>query len=101
MATSSSRLVFTGGGDFFATLRARVDQHLGDRRRDSDPRLYRKAGLIAAWFVTSYLLLLSARAGPVELLLLVSYALAACALGFNVFHDANHVPSHPVGASIF
>jgi linoleoyl-CoA desaturase len=85
-----ARLVFTRKGQFLKTLRARVSDHFGDRKRSDDPRLYRKALLIAAWFTVSYVLLLMARSGPAQCFLCVSYALAFCTLGFNVFHDANH-----------
>jgi linoleoyl-CoA desaturase len=90
ITSTSGRLVFTGGHEYFKALRARVDEHFGGRNRCDDRRLHRKASLIALWFVTSYLLLLTARSGLLQLFLCVSYALAACALGFNVFHDANH-----------
>lgn len=84
------RLVFTGRGDFFKTLRSRVDQHFAGRARVGDLRLHRKSAFIAVWFVSSYVLLLSTRSAGWQLLLCLSYAFAACALGFNVFHDANH-----------
>src|SRR5258708_7973393 len=90
MPSSPSRLVFTGASTFRATVRARVDHHLGDHMRDADPRLQRKAWLITLWFVGSYLLLLTSHLILVQFFLLVSYSLAASALGFNVFHDANH-----------
>jgi len=87
---STDRLVFTGGQEYFKALRERVDEHFGGRKRWGDPRLHRKAALIAFWFVASYILLLTVRSSVLQLFLCVSYALAACALGFNVFHDANH-----------
>ena len=88
--TGASRLVFRPRGEFLATLRARVDAHFGDRPRSDDPRLHRKAAFIVAWFLASYVLLLTVQIGWLQLLLCLSYALAASALGFNVFHDANH-----------
>lgn len=86
----SSRPVFKGKSEFFKTLRFRVDEHFGDRRRSHDPRLYRKALLIAAAFVASYVFLLTTRSVLLQFFLCVIYGVAAGAMGFNVFHDANH-----------
>ena len=86
----ANRLVFLPRGEFITTLRARVDEYFGDRPRADDARLWRKAAFIAVWFLGSYGLLLTVQSGWAQLLLCVSYALAASALGFNVFHDANH-----------
>jgi len=83
-------VTFRGSGEFIKTLRTRVDDHFAGRNRRDDPRLYRKAAIIGVWFFGSYSLLLMSRSGWAQLLLCFSYALAACALGFNVFHDANH-----------
>jgi linoleoyl-CoA desaturase len=83
------RIGFGGTGTFLQTVRTRVDEHLADCPR-SDVRLHRKGALIAVWFIASYGLLLTVRAGWVQLLLCLSYALAAAAWGFNLFHDANH-----------
>lgn len=55
-----------------------------------DPRLKRKAAVILAWFGLSYGALLCAPTLALALLATVSLALAASALGFGVFHDANH-----------
>jgi len=88
--TLSRAAVFREGGEFLSTVRARVDSHFAARSRRGDPRLYRKAAIIGVWFVTSYCLLLTVRAGWAQILFCVSYALAACGLGFNVFHDAIH-----------
>lgn len=94
MAAPSSvvtdRLRFSGGSDFARAVRSRVDAQLGDRPRQGDPRLLRKAAIVAAWFALSYAGALLA--GPVawQLVFWVSLGLAASALGFNVFHDANH-----------
>jgi linoleoyl-CoA desaturase len=89
-ATGEARLVFSGRGGFFKTVRARVDAHFGERSKTDDPRLLRQAMIILAWFVGSYTLLLFARSAWAQLILCISYTLAACALGFNLFHDANH-----------
>jgi linoleoyl-CoA desaturase len=84
------RLVFTGADDFLKTVRLRVDEHFGARCRRDDPRLRRKAVIIAVWFFGSYAACLSVQSPAAQALLCISYALAAAALGFNIFHDANH-----------
>ena len=86
----SRAAVFKEGGEFLSVVRTRVDSHFGGRSRRGDPRLYRKAAIIGVWFVSSYCLLLTVRAGWAQILLCISYALAASGLGFNVFHDAVH-----------
>jgi len=84
------RVVFDGTGEFLNTLRVRVHETLDGRPPGGDPRLLRKAALITVWFAGSFILLLSVKSGWLQLLLCFSYGLAASALGFNVFHDANH-----------
>ena len=87
---AAGRLVFRPRGEFLTTLRARIDEHFFGRSKTDDARLQRKAAFIAVWFLSSYVLLLTVSSDWLQLLLCVSYALAASALGFNVFHDANH-----------
>ncbi len=84
------RLVFNGSGDFIRTVRTRADAYFAGRKRRDDPRLYRKAVIILAWFFASYALFLTTETLWVQALLCVSYALAAAAVGFNIFHDAIH-----------
>jgi linoleoyl-CoA desaturase len=83
-------VLFKGTGDFLKTLRERVNNHFAGKKRRDDPRLYRKASIIAVWFVGSYVLLLMAQSAWIQIALCLSYAFAACAVGFNIFHDANH-----------
>ena len=52
--------------------------------------LWRKAVLIACWFIGSYVALLASPGMAAYLAASVSLAFAAAALAFNVFHDANH-----------
>ena len=87
---SPSRLVFSGGSDFNKAVRARVDEHFDGGKRRDDPRLQRKALIIALWFLASYVLIFTTDAAWVQVLLCVSYALAAAAMGFNIFHDSIH-----------
>jgi linoleoyl-CoA desaturase len=55
-----------------------------------DPRLKRKAAVILLWFAGSYAALLCAASLSGVLLAALSLAFAASALGFGIFHDANH-----------
>ena len=86
---------FAAKSAFWLEMRAAAEEHLlaeANRGRPSvgDPRLQRKAAVILLWFAFSYGTLLSAHALPVVLLATLSLAFAASALGFGVFHDANH-----------
>ncbi len=80
---------------FWRELSAAAGEHLAaetskGRSRVGDPRLLRKAAVIVAWFILSYAALLSAPSLAVALLAAVSFAFAAAAIGFCIFHDANH-----------
>jgi len=82
--------MFLGPNNFGRTLRIRVDDYFGETSRRDDVRLYFKALIIILWFLASYVLLFFVESSWLQLLLCISYAISACALGFNVFHDANH-----------
>src|SRR5262245_29832240 len=100
---SPNAVAFKGGSDFLKTVRARVNRHLIGRGARGDRNLYRKAFVIGFWFVASYALFLTIGKVWAQLLACVSWGLAACALGFNVFHDANHgsfSPSRRVNLSL-
>jgi len=71
-------------------VRARVHESLAGNAPGGDPRLLRKAALIMLWFLGSFALLLSVHAAWLQLILCFSYGVAASAVGFNIFHDANH-----------
>src|SRR6185437_4743332 len=86
----SERVVFGRPGEFVKTLRDRVHGTLDGRAPAGDLRLLRKAALITTWFVGSFVLLLSVQSPWLQLMLCFSYGLAASAVGFNIFHDANH-----------
>jgi len=86
---------FAAKSDFWREVRAAATEHLtaeAGRGRPSvgDPRLQRKAAVIALWFALSYGALLLAPTLFAALLAAFSLAFAASALGFSVFHDANH-----------
>lgn len=80
---------------FWREMKAAASEHLAAEKKlglpsVGDPRLKRKAALILAWFALSYVGLLCAPTLYAALLAGLSLALAAAALGFSVFHDANH-----------
>lgn len=86
---------FAAKSAFWRELKIAANEHLAaeaSRGRPSvgDPRLQLKAAIIMIWFGLSYAGLLFAASLPAALLLALSLALAASALGFCVFHDANH-----------
>ncbi len=86
---------FSKKSDFWRELKAEASEHLAAKAKDGrpsvgDPRLQWKAALIVSWFALSYAALLFAPFFLVVVLAALSLALAAAALGFGVFHDANH-----------
>lgn len=86
---------FAAKSDFWRDLKTSVTEHLAaeaDRGRPAvgDPRLQRKAAVILAWFGSSYAALLLAPSWYAAIAATLSLALAASALGFGLFHDANH-----------
>ena len=83
-------VAFDGGGDFLKTVRARVHEALESGQLKGCPCLQRKALLVAAWFLASFVLMLCVKSVWLWALLCISYGLAASAVGFNIFHDANH-----------
>ena len=86
---------FAGRSAFWTELKAAANAHLAietGRGLPSvgDPRLQRKAIAILIWFGLSYGALLCSPSYLFAVLASLSLALAAAALGFGVFHDANH-----------
>ena len=97
MATAPTREMptFAPKSAFWRDLRAASDQHLAaeaslGRPRTGDPRLLRKAAVIIAWFAFSYGALLLAPTLLMVVLAAISLGLAGAAIGFCIFHDANH-----------
>ncbi len=84
------KILYKGSADFYRILRARVDDHFAGRNRRDDPRLYFKSAIVLSWFFISFGMLLSSSNAGFQLLLCLSAALAACAIGFNIFHDSIH-----------
>jgi len=86
---------FAARSAFWREMKAAASDHLAAEANRGwpsvgDPRLQRKAAVILVWFGVSYGALLCAQTISVALLAALSLALAASALGFGVFHDANH-----------
>lgn len=80
---------------FWTEVRTAANEHLAaetvsGRPTVGDPRLQRKAAMILLWFALSYGALLLAPTLSAALLAALSLAFAASAVGFAVFHDANH-----------
>src|ERR1700748_2299454 len=86
----SNCVAFDGAGDFLKTVRARVHDALASGQLKGDPGLQRKSLLVAVWFLASFALMLSVHSLWLQAALCFSYGLAASAVGFNIFHDANH-----------
>jgi linoleoyl-CoA desaturase len=86
---------FAAKSAFWKDLKAAARDHLAaeallGRSSTGDPRLKQKAAIIVLWFGLSYGALLLSPTFVAALLAALSLALAASALGFSVFHDANH-----------
>ena len=86
----SACVTFDGAGDFLPTVRSRVNGALSAHLQKGNPIFWRKAGIVAGWFLASFILMLSAKSLWLQLAFALSYGLAASAVGFNIFHDANH-----------
>src|SRR6478752_340126 len=84
------RVAFDGAGDFLKTVRERVNTALPPDLQKGCPSLQRKSVLIAVWFLGSYIALFCVHSVWVQAALCFSYGLAASAVGFNIFHAANH-----------
>jgi linoleoyl-CoA desaturase len=93
-------LPFTQQRGFRKTLYERVDAHLRDNKipaRDV-PAMYVKTAVSLAWWLAAYLLLLLGHFPmPVNIVVLLVWAMAIGGIGFNVMHDANHrgYSNHP------
>ena len=86
-------LPFTQHLGFRKTLNQRIDAYMREHRlpaRDL-PAMYVKTGVVLAWWLVTYLLILLGGFPPaVDAVLCVVWALALASIGFNVMHDANH-----------
>jgi len=88
---AKGHVTVTAVANFSSELTGRVRDHISDDMlRRAYGRLHRKAALVIAWYVGSYVLVLWTGnwvLGPVACL---SLALSMVAVGFNIQHDANH-----------
>jgi len=86
-------LPFTQHLGFRKILTERVDAYMREhelRARDL-PAMYLKTGVVMAWWLVAYLLIMLGGFPPlVNAVLCIVWALAIGAIGFNVMHDANH-----------
>ncbi len=90
LAIEPTRVIFDGAGDFLKTVRTRVHEALATGAHRQNARIQHKAIFVAVWFVASFVLMLTVKSAWLQAILCFSYALAASAVGFNIFHDANH-----------
>jgi linoleoyl-CoA desaturase len=90
LSVEPARVIFDGAGDFLKTVRTRVHDALATGACASSPCIRRKAAFVGIWFAASFVLLLTVKSVWLQLALCFSYGLAASAVGFNIFHDANH-----------
>jgi linoleoyl-CoA desaturase len=88
---TNRRLNFTGGDEFYAELKRRVELHMtnnGRRKRDC-PQMYLKTAIILTVFVVTYGLLVFWTSSWWQALpLAVLLAFATAAIGFDILHDA-------------
>jgi linoleoyl-CoA desaturase len=76
---------------FGQELVARVADGLSEAELvDAHDRLHRKAVVVVAWYLTSYVLVLVAHGWILGWMACLSLALSIGAVGFNIQHDANH-----------
>jgi linoleoyl-CoA desaturase len=88
-----SQLRFPARGEFHTTVKQRVEQYFTDSGRSTtgDWRLFVKTGVILAWLVGSYVLLVFGSTSLLVALLAVFALAQGCALvGFNIMHDGAH-----------
>lgn len=71
-------------------VRGQVNCALAPHLQKGNSTFWRKSIIVIGWFLVSFCLMLSARSFWLQLACCLSYGLAASAVGFNIFHDANH-----------
>jgi linoleoyl-CoA desaturase len=84
---------FPARGGFHATVKQRVEQYFADSSWSTtgDWRLFVKTGVILAWLVGSYALLVFGSTSLLVTILAVCALAQGCALvGFNLMHDGAH-----------
>jgi linoleoyl-CoA desaturase len=87
------RVKFAPSEGFYSEMKARVEAYFastGKMRRDN-PTLYLKIGLLLAWFVGTYILLVFVASTWWQAVpLAVSLGFAMAGIGFNLGHDGSH-----------
>lgn len=86
----SAYLTFDGAGTFLPAVRGQVNDALAPHLQKGNPAFWRKFIIVTGWFLASFVLMLNAKFLWWQLAFALSYGLAASAVGFNIFHDANH-----------
>jgi len=86
----SACVTFEGGGSFLPRVRGQVNEALAPHLQKGNPAFWRKFIIVTGWFLASFVLMLNAKSLWLQLAFALSYGLAASAVGFNIFHDANH-----------
>jgi linoleoyl-CoA desaturase len=86
---------FSARSEFWSEVRMQATQHLAleashGRPSIGDPRAQRQAAVTLLWFALSYGALLYAPTLLAALAAALSLGFAAAAVGFGIFHDANH-----------
>ena len=94
MSTATATRTF--GADLSMRVAERLD---ADTLRVAHGRVHRKALVMVAWFVVSYVGVLLASTWAWGALACVSLALAIAGVGFNIQHDANHNALFATGGS--
>lgn len=85
---------------FGAELCARVAERLDEPTlRQAHERVHRKAIVVVAWFIASYVGVLVAGSWWLGAAMCISLALAIAGIGFNIQHDANHNALFATGGS--
>ena len=89
----SGEVTFLRKGDFYSTVKQRVQQYFADNGISStgDWRMYLKTGMVLLLTVTSYVVLVF-YATTLWMALLAGFALAQgiALIGFNIMHDGSH-----------
>ncbi|MCE9596936.1 MAG: acyl-CoA desaturase [Spirochaetia bacterium] len=87
------KITFQMHRGFHEVLKARVNEYFATRaiRPRDNWQMYLKTALIATWVLMSYIsLVFLASSWYVALPLVLSFAFAICAVGFNIQHDGAH-----------
>ena len=82
--------VFQGRGEFYSTLRSRVDHCLKDENKKGVGRSHKNAAIFLIAYVLNLLALVTVPYPEVQVALFISWGIIHAGIGFNVFHDSIH-----------